>query len=413
MIDEFEELHGEPHLLLAYHAAFPLGLTPGLLYLIWGNFQNDLHGQPMRIPWIAVADLLLSPFCRELSGESYVILDVYRHALLNRMWLDPRFRDGERHRIAELAGFMRQYARRQSQSQNPLIKEEATAQQLNALVHLLPEKALQILRRAYQKGVTDRDEGNVIRLGSLMSTFAETTSIVRLAEDPIRKDYEALNTYAQGMVAAAQGQKKAAEVDQELREELSIASDSPLAVAGDNMPSAFILTGEATDAAELDSAELTSSYSLAPGETVLHTWRVKNTGTGRWQDGYTAMFVDGFQMGAAERLSFSETGPGETVDITVELTAPRLAIGHYHSVWRLQNRDGVHFGPQLNAQVQVSYPRAPIYRGIIDYQGCRRGIGRYGLGHLTDPGRTGSWENNSFGEAGGFPQVCTPLCFTG
>ncbi len=55
-IDSFVRSFGTPHLYLAYHAAFPLALTPDLLYRLWAKFQQDIHGENLNIPWEAVAD---------------------------------------------------------------------------------------------------------------------------------------------------------------------------------------------------------------------------------------------------------------------------------------------------------------------------------------------------------------------
>ena len=60
----FARRYGEGHTRLAMHAALPLGLTPDLLHLIRVNFAG-------HAPWIAEADLLLSPLCREVGGELY------------------------------------------------------------------------------------------------------------------------------------------------------------------------------------------------------------------------------------------------------------------------------------------------------------------------------------------------------
>jgi hypothetical protein len=40
-IEAFHQRFGEAHLDFAYHAAFPLALTPDLLYRLWANFQRD------------------------------------------------------------------------------------------------------------------------------------------------------------------------------------------------------------------------------------------------------------------------------------------------------------------------------------------------------------------------------------
>ncbi|NET85943.1 MAG: formylglycine-generating enzyme family protein, partial [Moorea sp. SIO1F2] len=70
-IQSFRDKFGDAHLYFAYHAAFPIALTPDLLYCLWANFQQDIQGDNLNIPWIAVADLLLSPLCHEVGHELY------------------------------------------------------------------------------------------------------------------------------------------------------------------------------------------------------------------------------------------------------------------------------------------------------------------------------------------------------
>ncbi|MCZ7669018.1 MAG: hypothetical protein M5U34_18420 [Chloroflexi bacterium] len=55
------------------HAAFPVALTPDMLYQIWNNFRLDVRGNLLNIPWVAVADLLLSNLCDEVGHELYQI----------------------------------------------------------------------------------------------------------------------------------------------------------------------------------------------------------------------------------------------------------------------------------------------------------------------------------------------------
>jgi len=60
----FAKQFGEAHLNLACHAAFPLVLTPDLLYQIWATFIPET-------PWTAVARVLLSRLCRQVGYEMY------------------------------------------------------------------------------------------------------------------------------------------------------------------------------------------------------------------------------------------------------------------------------------------------------------------------------------------------------
>src|SRR5688572_11446745 len=81
-----------------------------------------------------------------------------------------------------------------------------------------------------------------------------------------------------------------------------------------------------------------------PGATFTKTWRLKNIGTCTWTTSYTLVFDSGTQMGAPAPVNFpSSVAPGQTVDLTVNMTAPSSA-GHYIGYWRLKNASGVLFG---------------------------------------------------------------------
>src|SRR6266480_4097358 len=102
-IDLFGKRFGTPHLCLAQHAAFPLALTPDILYRLWANFQQDIYGEKLDIPWVAVADLLLSNLCDEVGVELYEMNVTVRAILLNDLISDPKFGP---QRKAQLSDFL-------------------------------------------------------------------------------------------------------------------------------------------------------------------------------------------------------------------------------------------------------------------------------------------------------------------
>ena len=74
----FARRYGSAHVTLAMHASLPFGLTPDMLHLIRINFVRNA-------PWIAEADVLLSPLCREVGGEFYEMLPDTRELLLDEL----------------------------------------------------------------------------------------------------------------------------------------------------------------------------------------------------------------------------------------------------------------------------------------------------------------------------------------
>ncbi|HSK87538.1 MAG TPA: NBR1-Ig-like domain-containing protein, partial [Anaerolineales bacterium] len=86
-----------------------------------------------------------------------------------------------------------------------------------------------------------------------------------------------------------------------------------------------------------------------PGATFKKTWRLKNIGTCTWTTSYSLVFDSGERMGAPASVTFpASVGPGQTVDLTVDMTAPNAA-GHYIGYWKFKNANGVIFGIGVNA----------------------------------------------------------------
>ncbi len=82
---------------------------------------------------------------------------------------------------------------------------------------------------------------------------------------------------------------------------------------------------------------------LAPGIGFSKTWRLKNVGTCTWTN-YSLIYDSGEKMGGNDSYLIPNTvAPGQTVDITIQLTSPTTA-GTYRGYWKLKNNTGVPFG---------------------------------------------------------------------
>jgi len=83
---------------------------------------------------------------------------------------------------------------------------------------------------------------------------------------------------------------------------------------------------------------------MAPGATFTKTWRLKNVGSCAWSTSYQLVFFSGEQMGAPASSAFPKNvAVGETVDISVNMTAPSAA-GSYRGFWMFKNASGALFG---------------------------------------------------------------------
>jgi hypothetical protein len=90
---------------------------------------------------------------------------------------------------------------------------------------------------------------------------------------------------------------------------------------------------------------------VTAGSSFTKTWRIKNNGSCTWTSGYVLLFDSGDQMNAPATgpVTSGTVAPGETVDISVNLTAPG-APGSYQGNFKLRSADNIVFGINANAQ---------------------------------------------------------------
>lgn len=140
--EAFCSAEDERYLWFAAHAAFPVALTPDLAYKIWMNFRKDEQEKPesLRIPWIAVSDLLLSPLYRPTGRDIYEMHPDLRAALLQYLKAHSHF-GPRRHDL--LARFLKFYLR----ENRPRIPTQAflEAQEFVCNAHLEPQRAAEQL----------------------------------------------------------------------------------------------------------------------------------------------------------------------------------------------------------------------------------------------------------------------------
>ena len=99
-----------------------------------------------------------------------------------------------------------------------------------------------------------------------------------------------------------------------------------------------------------DAAEFVSDVTypdganVSLGGTFTKIWRLKNTGTCTWTTSYALVYVSGERFGAPAAVTVpTNVGPGQTVDLAVNLTAPNQS-GRYRGFWKLRNASNVLFG---------------------------------------------------------------------
>ncbi len=162
------------------------------------------------------------------------------------------------------------------------------------------------------------------------------------------------------------------------------------------LPSGGALTAAA--AASCDAAQFIADVtvpdgtSFAPGAAISKTWRLKNVGTCTWTTAYAIVFIAGAQMGAPAVVNLPSTvAPGETVDVTVNMTAPS-APGIYRGYWKLRNAGGVLFGVGTTGtsaffiEINVTGSSSSAYDFVANY--CSASW-TSGAGALACPGTDG------------------------
>lgn len=98
-------------------------------------------------------------------------------------------------------------------------------------------------------------------------------------------------------------------------------------------------------AAFVEDVTIPDGTEIEAGSEFTKTWLLRNDGTCTWSSTYQVVFASGDQMGGpnSKQLSSEPIAPGETVQVSVNLTAPDEP-GSYLGNWVLQNTAGSRFG---------------------------------------------------------------------
>lgn len=113
---------------------------------------------------------------------------------------------------------------------------------------------------------------------------------------------------------------------------------------------------------------ISDNSPVQPGQAFTKTWRMANNGACPWPPDTQLVYVDGAAMQGLSAPLGQSVEPGQTVDVSVQLTAP-ADPGTYRGLWMLANASG-RFGLGQNAsepfwvQVIVQSPVAQT-SGIV------------------------------------------------
>jgi uncharacterized protein YkwD len=120
----------------------------------------------------------------------------------------------------------------------------------------------------------------------------------------------------------------------------SVTEESPSATPTPETPIPTNPADCVNSAAFVTDVTIADNDIIPASTSFTKTWRVKNTGTCVWGPGYTVSHYSEERMLAPESVPLSVTYPGQTVDISVELTAPN-ADGKYRGFFVIKNPAGL------------------------------------------------------------------------
>lgn len=92
--------------------------------------------------------------------------------------------------------------------------------------------------------------------------------------------------------------------------------------------------------------------AMTPGQEFVKTWKIKNSGSCAWGDGYGLVFSYGEKMNGQPTPLGTLVQVDQEVEISVNFKAP-VAIGEYTSAWQMANAKGVPFGKAIFVKIIV------------------------------------------------------------
>ncbi|KAA2243557.1 hypothetical protein F0L74_13780 [Chitinophaga agrisoli] len=187
------------HFLMAAYAAVPGLLTPDLLYKLWQNFNGYYwNGKPVTIHRIAVADVLLSPLCREVGFELYEMHHEIRLAFLEWLHIETADSGGADRGfspITQVADFLQEYYQQPNPGGQLWGEQYTETQQLEALSYSEPAKVADALKYKMYHAAKEQRETDLLRTIDAFSRTFDRLKRIRQGDTSLLAIYDKQNKW--------------------------------------------------------------------------------------------------------------------------------------------------------------------------------------------------------------------------
>jgi hypothetical protein len=116
-------------------------------------------------------------------------------------------------------------------------------------------------------------------------------------------------------------------------------------------PAGTVVVTGCDNAAYVSDVTIPDGTIIPAGQYFTKTWKVSNIGSCAWTATYKLVFVSGDSLGGKATAIGKVVNPGESVDVSVELTSTS-ATGTITGTWRLSNDKGQLFGEGLTVVIK-------------------------------------------------------------
>jgi hypothetical protein len=173
------------HFMMAAYAAIPAYLTPDLLYKIWQNFGEYQWGEETKfIHPIAVSDVLLAPFCKEVSYELYQMEENTRLSFLK--WMnsgDTLWTNRKPYKLSQIAEFIEAY---HDKPNDTVVREGAgyrDEQLMEVKVYQDPEEVANMYLQKLHDAREQKQESEILSLINALNKATEKEEYTQYNKD--------------------------------------------------------------------------------------------------------------------------------------------------------------------------------------------------------------------------------------